>query len=235
MVLARNYLELFVGPTLIVGPFIDANQITALHQWKPFLQPLLRRLLAVTLAKFSKTTNARSKRAVRKSSVISVKAVSTEFASHWQLTVGRRRAPKAWFAPKRASVRLIPACNEGVRLITRVYWENAALSKACCATSTVPSPSNASMASVCGMVNKRFSFITVLTIQNNWAECRRKVCQIGERCENGLCIRVEGSLCSLDVRDCGEEFECQDGAPGSPKTCRDMIKAINGTQITEFT
>uniref|UniRef100_A0AC35FTF7 Uncharacterized protein n=1 Tax=Panagrolaimus sp. PS1159 TaxID=55785 RepID=A0AC35FTF7_9BILA len=77
-----------------------------------------------------------------------------------------------------------------------------------------------------------FECVNGICVRN---ECRRKVCQIGERCDGGLCIRVEGAFCSLAIRDCGEEFECQENG-GAPKICRDKIKAINNgtTEITEF-
>uniref|UniRef100_A0A0R3RI45 EB domain-containing protein n=1 Tax=Elaeophora elaphi TaxID=1147741 RepID=A0A0R3RI45_9BILA len=48
-------------------------------------------------------------------------------------------------------------------------------------------------------------------------ECLGKSCQPGEMCQSGLCIKVEGSLCSLAIRDCAEEFECIGG------TCHDML------------
>ncbi|KAI6182048.1 hypothetical protein M3Y97_00338200 [Aphelenchoides bicaudatus] len=54
-------------------------------------------------------------------------------------------------------------------------------------------------------------------------ECSRKVCQIGERCENGICIRVEGNLCTNPIRDCGEAFDCNKSA------CRDKIHPIIGS------
>ncbi|KAI6203612.1 hypothetical protein M3Y94_00577300 [Aphelenchoides besseyi] len=53
-------------------------------------------------------------------------------------------------------------------------------------------------------------------------ECARKVCQLGERCENGICIRVEGNLCSSALRDCGEAFDCV------KSMCRDKIHAVSG-------
>ncbi|VDK31139.1 unnamed protein product [Gongylonema pulchrum] len=48
--------------------------------------------------------------------------------------------------------------------------------------------------------------------------CFGKSCQIGETCENGICIKVEGRLCSLAVRDCAEHFECFSG------TCQDIFQ-----------
>ncbi|KAH7723683.1 Protein F46F11.7 [Aphelenchoides avenae] len=51
-------------------------------------------------------------------------------------------------------------------------------------------------------------------------ECRRKVCQLGERCENGLCTKIDGRFCSLAIRDCGEEFACENAA------CRDKIATL---------
>ncbi|KAI6234429.1 hypothetical protein M3Y99_00793700 [Aphelenchoides fujianensis] len=53
-------------------------------------------------------------------------------------------------------------------------------------------------------------------------ECARKVCQLGERCENGICVRVEGNLCSNALRDCGEFFDCY------KSMCRDKIHPISG-------
>ncbi|VDN03481.1 unnamed protein product [Thelazia callipaeda] len=47
--------------------------------------------------------------------------------------------------------------------------------------------------------------------------CYGNSCQIGEACENGFCIRVEGRLCSLAVRECAEHFDCISG------TCHDMF------------
>uniref|UniRef100_A0A2K6VQ42 Uncharacterized protein n=1 Tax=Onchocerca volvulus TaxID=6282 RepID=A0A2K6VQ42_ONCVO len=39
-------------------------------------------------------------------------------------------------------------------------------------------------------------------------ECFGKSCPPGQLCQNGFCIKVEGRLCNLAIRDCGEEFEC---------------------------
>uniref|UniRef100_A0A1I7RKW0 EB domain-containing protein n=1 Tax=Bursaphelenchus xylophilus TaxID=6326 RepID=A0A1I7RKW0_BURXY len=58
-------------------------------------------------------------------------------------------------------------------------------------------------------------------------ECARKVCQLGERCENGLCIRIEGNLCSNPMRDCGESFDCFKSA------CRDKIHPIAGSTMPD--
>ena len=58
---------------------------------------------------------------------------------------------------------------------------------------------------------------------NGWSanlECRRKACQIGERCENGICIRIEGKFCTLAAKDCGEAFQCVNGQ------CKDTITPI---------
>ncbi|KHN74344.1 Teneurin-2 [Toxocara canis] len=40
-------------------------------------------------------------------------------------------------------------------------------------------------------------------------DCARKVCKVGEACENGLCVKVEDRFCTLAIRDCGERFECE--------------------------
>uniref|UniRef100_A0A915PFY7 Uncharacterized protein n=1 Tax=Setaria digitata TaxID=48799 RepID=A0A915PFY7_9BILA len=48
-------------------------------------------------------------------------------------------------------------------------------------------------------------------------ECSGKSCKAGEVCQNGLCIKIEGRLCSLAIRDCAEQFECIDGI------CRDLF------------
>uniref|UniRef100_A0A914HFZ4 Uncharacterized protein n=1 Tax=Globodera rostochiensis TaxID=31243 RepID=A0A914HFZ4_GLORO len=49
-------------------------------------------------------------------------------------------------------------------------------------------------------------------------DCFRKVCQIGERCDGGLCVRVEGNACRDALRECGEHFDCVAGY------CKDRIK-----------
>ncbi|VDM42793.1 unnamed protein product [Toxocara canis] len=43
----------------------------------------------------------------------------------------------------------------------------------------------------------------------NFGNCARKVCKVGEACENGLCVKVEDRFCTLAIRDCGERFECE--------------------------
>ncbi|KAK6106037.1 hypothetical protein QQG55_22650 [Brugia pahangi] len=57
----------------------------------------------------------------------------------------------------------------------------------------------------------------------NISECFGKICQLGEMCQSGLCIKVEGRLCSLAIRDCAEEFEC------IGNTCRDLLVKANVT------
>ncbi|EGT46403.1 hypothetical protein CAEBREN_10245 [Caenorhabditis brenneri] len=51
-------------------------------------------------------------------------------------------------------------------------------------------------------------------------DCARKVCQLGESCEGGNCVRVADRFCSLAIRDCGEQFICQDNK------CVDQITAL---------
>jgi hypothetical protein len=53
------------------------------------------------------------------------------------------------------------------------------------------------------------------------SECRRRLCQLGERCSDGLCIRVSGQSCKLAERNCGEHFDCLDGR------CVDRIRPID--------
>lgn len=57
-----------------------------------------------------------------------------------------------------------------------------------------------------------------------YIDCMRKVCQLGEVCDGGGCVRVVGRLCTLALRDCGEAFECMNGV------CVDrIIDMINAT------
>uniref|UniRef100_A0A9J2P4T8 TIL domain-containing protein n=1 Tax=Ascaris lumbricoides TaxID=6252 RepID=A0A9J2P4T8_ASCLU len=49
-------------------------------------------------------------------------------------------------------------------------------------------------------------------------DCAHKVCQLGETCENGFCIKVEERFCTLAIRDCGEHFECD------LNKCRDKLQ-----------
>ncbi|VDK49427.1 unnamed protein product [Anisakis simplex] len=49
-------------------------------------------------------------------------------------------------------------------------------------------------------------------------DCARKVCQWGETCEHGLCVKVEDRFCTLAIRDCGEHFECE------TNKCHDKLK-----------
>lgn len=44
------------------------------------------------------------------------------------------------------------------------------------------------------------------------------MCQIGERCDGGLCIRVEGTPCRDAIKDCGEHFACDAGI------CKDKME-----------
>ncbi|VDM51586.1 unnamed protein product [Angiostrongylus costaricensis] len=41
-------------------------------------------------------------------------------------------------------------------------------------------------------------------------DCERRVCQLGESCENGHCTRVVGRFCTWAPRDCGVAFACND-------------------------
>ncbi|VDM20861.1 unnamed protein product [Wuchereria bancrofti] len=56
-------------------------------------------------------------------------------------------------------------------------------------------------------------------------ECFGKICQLGEMCQSGLCIKVEGRLCNLAIRDCAEEFEC------IGNTCRDLLLVKANTTL----
>lgn len=58
------------------------------------------------------------------------------------------------------------------------------------------------------------------------SECFEKSCQPGEVCQSGLCIKVEGRLCSLAIRDCAEEFECIGGS------CHDLLLAKDNITLS---
>ncbi|CAI4226777.1 unnamed protein product [Auanema sp. JU1783] len=51
-------------------------------------------------------------------------------------------------------------------------------------------------------------------------DCSKKVCQLGEACENGSCVRVVGRFCTFAARDCGHAFACIENK------CVDLLKAI---------
>ncbi|KAF1769482.1 hypothetical protein GCK72_001299 [Caenorhabditis remanei] len=53
-------------------------------------------------------------------------------------------------------------------------------------------------------------------------DCARKVCQIGESCEGGNCVRVADRFCTLAIRDCGEHFTCQENK------CVDQMTVLKG-------
>lgn len=55
-----------------------------------------------------------------------------------------------------------------------------------------------------------------------FSDCARKVCQLGESCEGGNCARVAGRFCTLAIRDCGEQFTCQENK------CVDQMTALKG-------
>nr|CAD2189343.1 unnamed protein product [Meloidogyne enterolobii] len=58
-------------------------------------------------------------------------------------------------------------------------------------------------------------------------ECYRKACQIGERCDSGICLRIEGTPCRDAAKECGEQFTCDNGI------CRDQID-VQSTTIFPF-
>uniref|UniRef100_A0A1I7XNQ7 Tenascin-like n=1 Tax=Heterorhabditis bacteriophora TaxID=37862 RepID=A0A1I7XNQ7_HETBA len=41
-------------------------------------------------------------------------------------------------------------------------------------------------------------------------DCLRRVCQLGDSCEGGACVRVVGRFCTWAPRDCGHSFACHE-------------------------
>ncbi|KAL6731311.1 hypothetical protein Aduo_002189 [Ancylostoma duodenale] len=51
-------------------------------------------------------------------------------------------------------------------------------------------------------------------------DCERRVCQLGEACENGQCQKVTGRFCTWAPRDCGHAFACKENQ------CVDLLTPI---------